>query len=157
MNGSTPAPENPTDSTAAATAAAQLSEAAQARRSVAVQGSASASAWLTGLAAASAMYLFTLGWFERSDETPILAISIAFAAVLGVLSVAHLRRMRAASIGFTRRFGLAVGGWGAVFAVGLSLGLLMFPASPVYFAIAAIATAVPPLIGSLRELVVVRG
>ena len=141
----------------AATAAARVREAAAAGRAVAVQGSAPASAWLTGLAAASAMYLFSLGWFERSDEAPILALSLAFAAALGVLSVVHLRRLRAASLGFSRRFGLAVGGWGAVFAVSLTLGLLLFPGSPVYFALAAIATAVPPLRGSLRELVVVRG
>lgn len=140
----------------AATAAARLREAASAGRAVAVQGSASASAWLTGLAAASAMYLFSLGWFARSDESPILGLSIAFGAVLGALSVVHLRRMRASSLGFSRRFGLAVGGWGAVFGVSLTLGLLVFPASPAYFAIAAIATAVPPLWGSLRELVVVR-
>ncbi|MGR0219501.1 hypothetical protein [Agromyces sp. ZXT2-6] len=142
--------------TDAAIAAARLREAASAGRLVAVHGSASASAWLTGLAAASAMYLFSLGWFERSDEAPILAVSIAFAAVLGVLSIVHLRRLRASSLGFSRRFGLAVGGWGAVFGVSLTLGLLVFPASPVYFAIAAMATAVPPLWGSLRELVVVR-
>lgn len=141
----------------AATAAARLREAASAGRLVAVQGSASASAWLTGLAAASAMYLFALGWFERSDEAPILAVSLAFGAVLGVLSVVHLRRLRASSLGFSRRFGVAVGGWGAVFALTLVLGLLVFPASPVYFAIAAIATAAPPLWGSLRELVIVRG
>ncbi|GGI47415.1 hypothetical protein BCL57_002112 [Agromyces flavus] len=141
----------------AATAAAHLREAAAAGRTVAVQGSASASAWLTGLAAASAMYLFSLGWFERSDEGPILALSLAFAAVLGVLSIVHLRRLRAASLGFSRRFGMAVGGWGIAFAVSLALGLLLYPASPVFFALAAIATAVPPLHGSLRELVVVRG
>ena len=141
----------------AATAAARLREAAAAGRAVAVQGSASASAWLTGLAAASAMYLFSLGWFERADEGPILALSLAFAAVLGVLSIVHLRRLRAASLGFSRRVGIAVGGWGAVFGISLALGLLLFPASPVYFTIAAIATAVPPLHGSLRELVVVRG
>jgi hypothetical protein len=142
--------------TDAATAAARLREAADAGRLVAVHGSASASAWLTGLAAASAMYLFSLGWFERSDEAPILGLSLAFAAVLGALSVVHLRRLRASSLGFSRRFGLAVGGWGAVFGVALALGLVVFPASPVYFAIAAIATAIPPLWGSLRELVVVR-
>jgi hypothetical protein len=141
----------------ATTAAAHLREAAAAGRTVAVQGSASASAWLTGLAAASAMYLFSLGWHDRSDEGAILGLSLGFAAILGALSVVHLRRMRAASLGFSRRFGLAVGGWGAVFAVALTLGLLVFPASPVYFAIAAIATAVPPLWGSRRELVVVRG
>ena len=100
--------------------------------------------------------VFSLGWFERSDEAPILALSLAFGAVLGVLSVVHLRRLRAASLGFSRRFGVAVGGWGAVFAVSLTFGLLLFPASPVYFALAAIATAIPPLVGSLRELVVVR-
>lgn len=138
------------------TAAARLREAASAGRTVAVHGSASASAWLTGLAAASAMYLFSLGWFERRDETPILGLSLAFAAILGALSVVHLRRIRASSLGFSRRFGLAVGGWGAAFAVSLTLGLLAFPASPVYFTIAAIATAVPPLWGSVRELVVVR-
>ncbi|MGR2751399.1 hypothetical protein [Agromyces arachidis] len=141
----------------AATAAARLREAASAGRVVAVQGSASASAWLTGLAAASALYLFSLGWFERADETQILGMSLAFGAVLGVLSVVHLRRLRAASLGFSRRFGLAVGAWGAVFAIALTLGLLVFPASPLYFACAAIATAAPPLWGSLRELVVVRG
>ncbi|WP_430645597.1 hypothetical protein [Agromyces sp. GXS1127] len=140
-----------------ADAAAFVREAESAVRRVAVEGSASASAWLTGLAAASAMYLFALGWYDRSDEGPILALSIAFGAVLGVLSVVHLRRMRAASLGFSRRFGLAVGGWGAVFGVSLTLGLLLFPAVPAYFAVAAIATATPPLWGSLRELVVVRG
>ena len=65
--------------------------------------------------------------------------------------------MRASSLGFSRRFGLAVGGWGAAFAVSLTLGLLVFPASPAFFALAAIGTAVPPLWGSVRELVVVRG
>ncbi|WP_400999305.1 hypothetical protein [Agromyces sp. GXQ0307] len=139
------------------TAAAQLREAAAAGRRVSVEGSASASAWLTGLAAASALYLFTLGWFDRTDEAQILGTSLAFAAVLGALTVVHLRGMRAASLGFTRRFGIAVAGWGAAFAVGLTLGLLVFPASPAYFAIAAIVTATPPLVGSLRELVVVRG
>ncbi|WP_438854921.1 hypothetical protein [Agromyces sp. M3QZ16-3] len=139
-----------------ADAAAFVREAETAVRRVAVEGSASASAWLTGLAAASAMYLFALGWYDRSDEAPILALSIAFALVLGVLSVVHLRRMRAASLGFSRRFGLAVGGWGAVFGTSLTIGLLAFPGAPVYFAVAAIATAIPPLWGSLRELVVVR-
>lgn len=145
-----------TASADAATAAARLQEAAAASRRVAVEGSASASAWLTGLAAASALYLFSLGWFERSDETPILGISLAFAAVLGVLSVVHLRRVRASSLGFSRRFGLAVGGWGAVFAISLTLGLLVFPASVAYFAVAGALTAIPPLWGSVRELVVVR-
>jgi hypothetical protein len=141
----------------AATAAARLREAESAGRRVAVQGSASASAWLTGLAAASAMYLFSLGWFELSDETPILALSLAYGVILGAFSVVHLRRTRAASLGFSRRFALAVGGWGAVFGLSLALGLLLFPASPLYFAVAAVATAIPPLLGSLRELVVVRG
>jgi hypothetical protein len=144
------------ETTDAATALARLREVETAARRVAVQGSASASAWLTGLAAASALYLFSLGWFERSEETPILAISLAFAAVLGVLSVVHLRRVRASSLGFSRRFGLAVGGWGAVFGLSLTLGLLVFPASAVYFAIAGALTAIPPLWGSVRELVVVR-
>ncbi|GAA2027461.1 hypothetical protein GCM10009819_08630 [Agromyces tropicus] len=145
-----------TDRPEPAAAAAFIREAEGAARRVAVEGSASASAWLTGLAAASAMYLFALGWYARSEEGPILALSIAYAVTLGVLSVVHLRRMRAASLGFSRRFGLAVGAWGGVFAVSLTLGLLVFPGVPVYFAIAAIATAVPPLWGSLRELVVVR-
>ncbi|WP_353828813.1 hypothetical protein [Agromyces sp. SYSU T0242] len=147
-------PDDVPDRTAAA---GLLREAAAAERRVAVQGSAAASAWLTGLAAASAMYLFALGWYDRDDEAPILALSLAFAAALGVLSVVHLRRMRASSLGFSRRFGLAVGAWGAVFAVSLTVGLLVFPGSPVYFAIAAAATAVPPLWGSVRELVIVRG
>ncbi|MFC9919572.1 hypothetical protein [Agromyces binzhouensis] len=140
-----------------ADAAAFVREAETAVRRVAVQGSASASAWLTGLAAASAIYLFALGWYDRSDETQILALSIAFAAVLGVLSVVHLRRMGAASLGFSRRFGFAVGGWGAAFGISLTLGLLLFPGVPAYFAVAAVATAAPPMWGSVRELVVVRG
>lgn len=148
----TPAPT----STDPATAAARLQEAAAASRRVAVEGSASASAWLTGLAAASALYLFSLGWFERSDEAQILGTSLAFGAVLGVLSLVHLRRVRASSLGFSRRFGLAVGGWGAAFAISLTLGLLVFPASVVFFAIAGALTAIPPLWGSVRELVVVR-
>ena len=144
------------DETDPAIATARLREAAAAVRRVAVEGSASASAWLTGLAAASAMYLAALGWFSRSEEDPILGVSLTFAAVLGVLSVVHLRRVRASSLGFSRRFGIAVGAWGAVFAVSLSLGLLVFPGSVAFFTIAGAATAVPPLWGSVRELVVVR-
>lgn len=139
-----------------ATATARLQEAAAAARRVAVEGSASASAWLTGLAAASAMYLSALGWFSRSDEDPILVISLTFAGVLGVLSVVHLRRVRASSLGFSRRFGIAVGAWGAAFAVSISLGLLVFPGSVAWFTVAGAVTAVPPLWGSVRELVVVR-
>lgn len=139
-----------------ATATARLQEAAAAARRVAVEGSASASAWLTGLAAASAMYLSALGWFSRSDEDPILVISLTFAGVLGVLSVVHLRRVRASSLGFSRRFGIAVGTWGAAFAVSISLGLLVFPGSVAWFTVAGAVTAVPPLWGSVRELVVVR-
>jgi len=142
--------------TDAVTASAQLHEAASAARRVAVEGSASASAWLTGLAAASAMYLAALGWFSRSEEDPILGVSLTFAAVLGALSVVHLRRVRASSLGFSRRFGMAVGAWGAVFSISLTLGLLVFPGSVAFFAIAGAATAAPPLWGSVRELVVVR-
>ena len=49
-------------------AAAQVREAESASRLVAVQGSASASAWLSGLAAASAMYLASLGSPERNPH-----------------------------------------------------------------------------------------
>lgn len=137
-------------------AAARLHEAHSAAQRVAVQGSASASAWLTGLAAASAVYLAALGWFARTDEAEVLGVSIAFAAVLGVLAIVHLRRIRAASLGFSRRFGIAMGSWGALFAASLGIGLLAFPGSVAFFAVAGAVTAVPPLWGSVRELVVVR-
>ncbi|WP_136708001.1 hypothetical protein [Agromyces sp. H66] len=138
-------------------AEARLHEARAAGRRVSVEGSASASAWLTGLAAASAVYLAALGWFARTDEAAILGVSLAFAAVLGVLAVVHLRRIRASSLGFSRRFGIAMGAWGACFAASLGAGLLIFPGSVAFFAVAAAVTAVPPLWGSVRELVVVRG
>lgn len=138
-------------------AAARLHEAQAAARRVAVQGSASASAWLSGLAATSALYLAALGWFARTDEAEVLGVSIAFAVVLGVLAVVHLRRIRAASLGFSRRFGIAMGAWGALFAASLGIGLLAFPGSVPFFAVAGAVTAVPPLWGSVRELVVVRG
>ncbi|MDF2573527.1 MAG: hypothetical protein K0S05_439 [Agromyces sp.] len=138
-------------------AAARLDEARAATRRVAVEGSASASAWLSGLAAASAVYLAALGWFARTDEAEVLGVSLVFGAVVGVLAVVHLRRVRASSLGFSRRFGIAMGAWGACLAASLGAGLLIFPGSVAFFTVAGAITAVPPLWGSVRELVVVRG
>lgn len=106
--------------------------------------------WLIGMAAASALYLTSLG-VAGNDEVNIVATSAVFLAVVAVLSVSLLPGARVAKRGFSTRWGMAVGAWGAVFGAVMAVGLPIFPGALWFWIPAGFISAVPLIVGARME------
>ncbi len=82
----------------------------------------------------------------------VLAAAAVFVpAVLGA-AVALWWGQASARRGLSRRFGLAMGVWAALFAGALALGMTSTTTSWSFWLPAALAVAVPCLVGAWREL-----
>jgi hypothetical protein len=83
----------------------------------------------------------------------VLATAVVFVlAVLGAV-LALLAGRRSTRHGFARRFGLAMGAWAAVFAVGLAVGLESDLAGGwAFWGPLAVLVALPCLVGAWLEL-----
>ena len=110
------------------------------------------SAFLITLGLASAG--FFLAQPVAGTERGVVAAAVAFsAAVLGA-AIAVLVTRGTTRHGFSRRFGVTMGAWGAVFAVALALGTTTpdLTYSWAWWGPLAILVAVPCLAGAWREL-----
>ncbi|MGY1635698.1 hypothetical protein ACI78V_03485 [Geodermatophilus sp. SYSU D00742] len=132
-------------------AAALLAEAAAADARVRREASPASSGFLATLGCASAG--FFLAQPVADGDRGVLAAAVVFVlAVLGAV-LALLAGRRSTRHGFARRFGLVMGAWAAVFAVGLAVGLESGLArSWVFWGPLAVLVAVPCLVGAWREL-----
>ncbi|MGY1639617.1 hypothetical protein ACI782_00585 [Geodermatophilus sp. SYSU D00703] len=131
-------------------AAALLAEAEAADARVARAAGAAPSGFLTTLGFASAG--FFLAQPMADGDRAVLATAVVFVpAVLGA-ALALLTGLQATRHGFSQRFGLAMGAWGAVLAVGLAVGLAPGAGrSWVFWAPLAVLVAAPCLVGAWRE------
>jgi hypothetical protein len=106
--------------------------------------------WLLAFAALTVMYLTALGL--HTDDGPVGWLTAAYLLCTAGLTVSFLSGVRLAALGFERRFGRALGAWGALFAVVLVVGLLVFRGEPTFWFPAAVVTAVPLVLGARAEL-----
>jgi hypothetical protein len=132
-------------------AAALLADAAAADARVRREASPASSGFLATLGCASAGFL--LAQPVADGERGVLAAALVFVlAVLGA-ALALLSGLRSTRHGFTRRFGLVMGAWAAVFAVALAVGTTTDLArSWAFWAPAAVLVVLPCLVGAWREL-----
>ncbi len=106
-------------------------------------------AWLTGMAVATVMYLVAMGLV--GDEREVLVLTAPFLLCIAVLCLALLPGARVNSAGFGRRWGAAVGGWGALYGASMGIGLGAFRGEIGFWAVAALVTALPLLWGARAE------
>ena len=131
-------------------AAALLAEAADAEARVRRAAGPAPSGFLLVLGAASAGY-FLAQPIAGSERGVLAATAVFVLAVVGA-AVALLVGQRATRRGFSQRFGLVMGAWGAVFGVGLAIGITRSPYSWGFWVPLAVLVAVPCLVGAWREL-----
>ncbi|PJJ71395.1 hypothetical protein CLV46_0941 [Diaminobutyricimonas aerilata] len=133
----------------AASAARSLADAEFAAARVRL-GSVRYLVWLVGLAASTPVFFTAVG--AASDDEGIVASAIAFVIVVLGLTFALLPGRTVATRGFSTRFGLAVGVWGALFGLALGLGLTFVPGASVWlWMLAGLVTAVPLVVGAAAE------
>ena len=106
--------------------------------------------WLLAFAALTVMYLTALG--THTEDGPVGWLTAAYLLCTAGLTVSFLAGVPLASVGFERRWVRALGIWGAVFAVVLVVGLLVFRGQPAFWLPAALASAVPLVWGARAEL-----
>jgi hypothetical protein len=133
------------------TAAALLAEAAAADARVRREASPASSGFLATLGCASAGF-FLAQPVADGDRGVLAAAAVFVLAVLGA-AVALVAGLRSTRRGFGRRFGLTMGAWSAVFAVGLTVGTTTDLAhSWAFWAPAALLVVLPCFVGAWREL-----
>ena len=133
-------------------AAALLAEAEAADARLRREASPASSGFLAALGCTCAG--FFLAQAVATDDRGILAAATVFvSAVLGAV-LALVAGRRSTRHGFARRFGLAMGAWAAVFAVGLAVGTTTagLAHSWAFWAPMALLVAVPCLVGAWHEL-----
>lgn len=108
-------------------------------------------AWLVGMAVATVMYLTGLG-VSGHDESLIVATSGVFALCVAALSIGLLPGSRVTSAGLGRRWTAALMSWGALFAVVMVLGLLLWRGDLAFWIVGAVLTALPLVLGARAEL-----
>ena len=106
--------------------------------------------WLLAFAALNVMYLTALGL--HTEDGPVGWLTVAYLLCTAGLTVSFLSGARLTSRGFDRRFVRALGVWGAVFAVVLVVGLLVFRGQPAFWLPASLVCAVPLVLGARAEL-----
>jgi hypothetical protein len=131
-------------------AAALLAEAAAAGARVRREASPASSGFLATLGCASAG--FFLAQPLTDGDRGVLATAVVFVlAVLGAV-LALLAGRRSTRHGFARRFGLAMGAWAAVFAVGLAVVESDLVGGWAFWGPLAVLVALPCLVGAWLEL-----
>ena len=110
---------------------------------------------------AHAGFLITLGLASAGyfvaqpiagTERGVLAATAAFLLAVAGAAAALLVGQRSTRRGFARRFGVVMGTWGAVFGVGLAVGVSRLPYSWEFWVPLAVLVAAPCLVGAWREL-----
>ncbi|MGY1732660.1 hypothetical protein ACI798_14175 [Geodermatophilus sp. SYSU D01045] len=132
-------------------ATALLAEADAAAARVRREASPAASAFLLTLGCASAG--FFLAQPVAGSERGVGAAAVVYAlAVLGA-AAALLAGRGSVRAGFSTRFGVAMGVWGAVLGLGLAVGLTVpgLASGWAWWAPLAVAVAAPCLVGAWRE------
>ena len=132
-------------------AAALLAEADAADLRVRREASPAASTFLVTLGCASAG--FSLAQPVADSDRGVGATALVYAlAVLGA-AAALLAGRGSVRAGFSSRFGLVMGGWGAVLAAGLAVGTTVpgLAHDWAWWAPLAVAVAAPCLVGAWRE------
>ena len=131
-------------------AAALLAHAARTDARVRREASPGPSAFLSTLGLASA------GLFVAQPvadgESGVLAAAAVFVLAVAGAALGLLATQRSTRQGFTQRFGLAMGAWAVVFAIGLAVGTTSFPHDWAFWLPLAVLVPVPCLLGAWREL-----
>ena len=111
-------------------------------------------AWLVGMAAATAGYYAALAAAAHTGEggAAVGIPSAAYGVVVIALSGTLLPFARIASRGFAHRWVAALTGWGACYAVTLTVGLTRFDDQPLYWLPAAVLAVAPLVDGARREM-----
>jgi hypothetical protein len=81
----------------------------------------------------------------------VLWLTAAYLLSTAGLTVSFMTGVPLTSVGFSRRWAAAMLSWGAVFGVTLVVGLLFFREEPLFWFPAALACAVPLLLGARAE------
>ena len=133
-------------------AATLLAEADAAGRRVRQEADRAASGFLLTLGLASTG--FFLAQPIAGSERGVAAAALPFALAVAGAAVALVVGRRSTRVGFSQRFGLAMGAWAAVFAVGLALGRTLpeLATQWSWWGPLAALVAVPCLAGAWREL-----
>ena len=131
-------------------AAALLAQAAQTEARVHRAASPAPAGFLLTLGLASAGYF--LAQPIAGTERGVLAATAVFVLAVAGAALSVFPGQRSTRHGFSRRFGAAMGAWGAVFGAGLAVGITTLPYSWTFWAPLAALVAVPCLVGAWREL-----
>ncbi|APF41254.1 hypothetical protein [Neomicrococcus aestuarii] len=152
--------KDPQRTTASATAASEpsaleaqelLSRASQLRTAA-----KSGSSWpqitlLLGLGAASSMSMLLFWFVENYNESLVWLPMLGMAVWLVILFAFTTRFSRSTKEGFGERWGMYIGVWGVVWALGIMVGLFVFPTSLLYFSLAALALILVTAVGAWIE------
>ncbi|MGY1812976.1 hypothetical protein [Blastococcus sp. SYSU D00820] len=133
-------------------AAALLAQADAAGARVRREADRAASGFLLTLGLASAGFL--LAQPVAGSERGVVAAALPFALAVAGAALALVVGRRSTQVGFSRRFGLTMGAWAAVFAVGLAVGRTRpeLAAEWAWWGPLAVLAALPCLVGAWREL-----
>ncbi len=131
-------------------AAALLTELADAEARVRRGASPAHSGFLLVLGLASGGFLLALP--ISGTERGVLAAAAVFVPAVAGAALALGWGQGSARRGLSRRFGLVMGVWAALFACALAFGLTSMTTSWGFWLPAALAVAVPCLVGAWREL-----
>lgn len=105
--------------------------------------------WLTGHAVAVFSYFAALATADQ--DVAVLVSSLAYAAALATLSMTLLPGATVSKSGMGHRWLRALLWWGGIYAVCMVAGLSFFRAEPAFWLPAAVVTALPLVLGALRE------
>ncbi|MEU2790534.1 hypothetical protein [Streptomyces sp. NPDC007100] len=104
--------------------------------------------YFASYAAVSCAFTFIVG---MSGSGPAFAVATA-AWVLFVAGISiWAARQQVHRKGFGRRQSIVIAAWGAVYVTAISVGTSQFPGNAAWWGPAALATAIPPAIGAIRE------
>ena len=106
--------------------------------------------WLVAFAALNVMYLTALGL--HTEDGPVGWLTAAYLLCTAGITLSFLAGVRLTSVGFERRWALALVVWSAVFSGVLVIGLLLFRGQPLFWFPASLVTAVPLVWGARAEL-----
>jgi hypothetical protein len=105
--------------------------------------------WLTGLATST--FMFYIGLSTIPDDTGGLVLCGAYMLTAAVLAFALLRDATVTKEGMSRRWWVAIRGWGIAYGVTLIVGLTWLRESVLFWLLASVVVTAPLAVGGWRE------
>lgn len=105
--------------------------------------------WLSGMAVATVLYFTGLGL--AVDDRGVLVVTGVFVACVAGLSIGLLAGARTSPLGLPRRWAWAVGGWGALFGLAMSVGMSSFRGQLLFWVPVAVVAVLPLVLGARAE------